>query len=35
MFLYAQLVLHVVNDYGTAEEIQAEVESLPDGLYKA
>ncbi|KAH6850548.1 hypothetical protein B0I37DRAFT_116504 [Chaetomium sp. MPI-CAGE-AT-0009] len=35
MFLYAQLVLHVVKDYGTAEEIQDEVENLPDGLYKA
>ncbi|KAK3297275.1 uncharacterized protein B0H64DRAFT_391813 [Chaetomium fimeti] len=35
MFLYAQLVLHVVKDYGTAEEIQAEVDNLPDGLYKA
>ncbi|KAH6641179.1 hypothetical protein F5144DRAFT_641977, partial [Chaetomium tenue] len=35
MFLYAQLVLHVVKDLGTAEEIQAEVENLPGGLDKA
>ena len=35
MFLYAKLVLHVVKDYGTVEEIQTEVENLPDGLDKA
>jgi hypothetical protein len=32
MFLYAKLVLDVVKDYGTPNEIQAEVENLPDGL---
>jgi hypothetical protein len=32
MFLYAKLVLDVVKDYGTPDEIQVEVDNLPDGL---
>lgn len=35
MFIYARLVLHMVQDQGTLQDIKAQMDNLPDGLDEA
>ncbi|KAI0387921.1 hypothetical protein F5Y04DRAFT_274777 [Hypomontagnella monticulosa] len=35
MFIYARLVLHMVQDQGTLHDIEEQIENLPDGLDEA
>lgn len=35
MFLYAKLMMNVISAFGFPEDIEREVENLPDGLNQA